>query len=367
MMSNRKPRKNSFLIWCTLSAVICAVCISMVFYMLRPIITDQSVVIQDPSIHLGNNQQYEASLFLFEFQGKLYFHAIDMPVSMSYYNGYLSVFDNGSARRVTQLNENVFATCEGFVYFESATDSAYDRDVSCYSISDNRELQLVTVENINSNSLQHGACFFGSDGVFYVPTNGSFTAFHPIIGDNVNESLGMNEMYIYGDNTIIIHQDEFGNTQISFTCPDKTSIVFDSKIISGKASVFPCHEGLLIHSEYYGNLLYFIEGDSGDLIELFTVPCDRSVSAVNVHEDMVFLSFKRYEDYDTVFAKRFENDNVEGTYRIDLRDYSVVKISDAVYDGLYIFDDTGIYACDDGYNIHKLDYDGKYLFTLLEN
>ena len=366
-MGNRNSKNQELYTWIAFLFLLFVVCTCLADSLLNPGITKQNIVIQEPSAHLGNNKQYEASLFLCESQGKLYFYAINTPLSMWHYNGYLSVFENGSIRRVKKLRENVFASHSGLVYYDSYTDDNSDRDVSCYSIVEDKNSQLVTVSDIGSDRLQHGACFFGVDGTFYVPTSDQRTAFYPIIGDQVNEPVEMQEMYVYGDNTLIVNQDIFSHMQISFESQEENNIVFDSRIISGKASVFPCSDGLLIHSEYRGNLLYFIEGDSGNLIELFTVPCDRSVSAVNVHEDYIFLSLLRYENYDTVFAKRYDNDTVEGTYKIDLRDYSVKKISNKIYNGLYIFDDTGIYACDEGYNIYKLDFEGNQLCTLLEN
>ena len=64
--------------------------------------------------------------------------------------------------------------------------------------------------------------------------------------------------------------------------------------------------------------------------------------------------------------KRSENDEMEGLYRINLLDGNIVKISDLFFDGLYIFDDTGIFACDEYCSIFKLGFDGEVIDTLLE-
>ena len=44
-----------------------------------------------------------------------------------------------------------------------------------------------------------------------------------------------------------------------------------------------------------------------------------------------------------------------------------VKLSDAVYTGLYIFDDEGIYACDGKGRIYFLDFDANVIDTLVQN
>ena len=61
----------------------------------------------------------------------------------------------------------------------------------------------------------------------------------------------------------------------------------------------------------------------------------------------------------------FENDNVKGTYRINLDDYSMEKISDMIFDGMFIFDDAGIFACDENNKVYKLDFDGNVIKRLL--
>ena len=50
---------------------------------------------------------------------------------------------------------------------------------------------------------------------------------------------------------------------------------------------------------------------------------------------------------------------MEGTYRISLKDYSVEKLNDNIYDGLYYFGDAYIYACDRDGGIYRLNLDGS--------
>jgi hypothetical protein len=143
---------------------------------------------------------------------------------------------------------------------------------------------------------------------------------------------------------------------------------YEAEIPYGEKNMIPCENGLLIHNETNGDFLYFIEAETGNAVELFAVDCIYALSAVNVHNGYAYLSFVRYTDWGplNIGGKRDENDELNGTYRICLTDYSVEKLSDDIYNGLFIFDDTGIYACNEDGCIYKLDFDGQRVLTLLE-
>lgn len=133
-------------------------------------------------------------------------------------------------------------------------------------------------------------------------------------------------------------------------------------------SLIRTDHGLLIHNRSsYGRgvMLYYVT-EAGELIELFAAPQLSSVSAVTVYHDTVYFSFMRTEKYGSIGELGFENDELIGTWRISLADYSAEKLSDRIYDGMYIFDDTGIYACDCYCDIYKLDFDGNIMDTLME-
>ena len=135
----------------------------------------------------------------------------------------------------------------------------------------------------------------------------------------------------------------------------------------GDKSLIPCETGLLVYNQTHENLLYFIDDKTGEVHNLFEIECMSSVSTVNIYENYVFLSFKRYEKWGGFPEKMLEykNDTVQGTYRIDLNDGSSTKISDEIYDALYIFGEGIIYATDSEGQIFKLDFDGNVTENLL--
>jgi len=131
----------------------------------------------------------------------------------------------------------------------------------------------------------------------------------------------------------------------------------------GEKSMIPCENGLLIHNEQEGNLLYFIDED-GKLSQLFTVDCMFSNSSVTVSGSDVYLSFERFKEHGSFGMRKYDNDELEGTYRISLNDFSAEKLSSAYYDGMYIFDESGIYATAEG-SVYYLDHDANVIATIL--
>ena len=136
-----------------------------------------------------------------------------------------------------------------------------------------------------------------------------------------------------------------------------------------KCELISTQFGLIVHCNGYSQdgkqYLYLIQ-PTGEAVELLTFPCLYSVSAINIFEDKLYYSIQRYEKYGEIGMTRYEDDEVEGTYIINLTDLSAEKISDMIFDGLYIFDDSGIYACDEHCNVYKLDFDGNVIDTLIE-
>jgi len=132
-------------------------------------------------------------------------------------------------------------------------------------------------------------------------------------------------------------------------------------------ALVPYQDGLLLMNNGSQNLVYYIESD-GTISSLFPeIPCKSTLSCINFYENYIFVSFLRrgeLTNYETF--EYYENDTLSGTYRIDMTDRSVKKISDNIYNGMYIFDDSGIYACNRDGDIHHLDFDGNVVNKVVD-
>lgn len=317
--------------------------------------TQKNIMFIGCQYYPGNSRQYEASVQMTVFEEHLYFSSESSGDS----GRALYVLKDGKIEQVTQLARDVMAMGEGFVYYSDADGDA-QWGLYCYEIASGRTTKVMPMErNVYGSCMDWYPSCFAEDGTFYLC---AYDTRWPVTGTVAGEPTQSPETYTLGGYRFytaerkLMRQEGSGIPQsLSADVPD------------GLKYMIPCEGGLLVHKQYGDLGLYFVEEASGEIVELFSAPCFYSVSALNVRGKDVYLSFKRFEK-EGLFGvyTRFRNDEMEGTYRICLENYAVEKISDKIYDGLYIFDDTGIYACDEDCRVYKLDFDGNVIATILK-
>jgi hypothetical protein len=329
-----------------------------------PYITDEPIEIQDASYYHGNNLQLNASVLMTSWDGQLYFYISDSgTINRSDYDRQLCLFHDGTISIVRRFDKQILAMKDGRIYLRTSTSEGGDHMLYCYNIAEDTETELVSFSWAGSFNHRDNVARIMADGVLYLRVCSDTQDYFPIEDSHVGEPETWQESYLFGEYRYVVAEDAYGARSIvRMTAGESSSYVYD--LPPGRLNVFFCEGGLLLHNEMFGNLLYYIEGNTGKLVTLFTIECARSVSAVNVHGTYAYLSFVRYEKDDTVFAKTYDDDTLTGTYRIDLVDYSAEKISNNVYNGLYIFDDSGIYACDVNNDIYKIDFDGDVIMKM---
>ena len=327
-------------------------------------ITSEEVSCTESLNNPANNQQAGANVWLGTYDGKIYFYPMiysDVRQQTVFYQ-YLSVFDNQSATRLTKLDGNIIGMQDGYVYYHAWPHEASlynDCGIYSYNISDDSKTLLFSLGD---------NCFDGyisSTGILYIPADESGEEFYSVSKDSISSGLEQKEFHELNGKFYSI--EGAASSQV-ISCIDENGkkTYLNREIPQGNKSIIRSNNGLLVHNEGQGELLYLIHGETNEVIELFTVPCHFSRSAVNIHGSSIYLSFSRSQfDSSGDFIIPFENDTLSGTYRIDLNTYSSEKISDSVYTGLYIFDSSGIYACDSNCHIYKLDFDGNVITTLL--
>lgn len=267
----------------------------------------------------------------------------------------LSQFENGAFRKVCRIDGGWIGIFDGYFYYEAAVKGEeYTYSVSSYHLEtgEHRSLTTVGIYSIMDT-------FFTEDGKLYVPADGDRTSYKVIGESEYLEEVRQYETYTIGEYSYVLEGKREQADLIRYDA-EGNRYSLEDEVPYGEKSMIPCENGLLIHNETNGDFLYFVEAETGNVVELFTVECIYASSAVNVHDGYAYLSFVRYTEWGPlgIGGKRDETDELNGTYRISLEDYSVEKISDEIYNGLYIFDDTGIYACNADYQVFKLDFDG---------
>lgn len=200
----------------------------------------------------------------------------------------------------------------------------------------------------------------GSDNVLYLVADRAENSGYPIHDSDVAALTTIPCSYEVGDLTYTMG----ATSDEELVCVDPQGNSTTVPLAASEKSLVPYQDGLLVLNTTDGNTLHYIT-PTGDVIELFRADDMHAESAVNFHGDYVFLSLQRYESWNGRAGTPAENDPVNGTYRIDMRDYSVEKISDTAYDGLYIFNGTGIYATDRFANVYQLDFNGALVEHLI--
>ncbi len=321
--------------------------------------------------HPANNRQHEASVWLGCDAEKLNFliRSVNSRLNQTDYHLWLSEVENTGIKKLYSLKKDrpisIVGSSNGFLYYWE-NGGLYGEDVLyCYSINNKTESILYS-----GSRHGHKTTYFANDGSVYIPLeveNKKVPQFLHILGDELLSVTSLKESYKLGDRTYAV-VSEYGDAVERIICTTMDGTQEELQL--GHAytrAVIPCNDGLLIHNEGCTDLLYWIDAD-GNLNNLFSVPCMSSISAVNVCGTDVYISFMRFEKFGDYGRLRYKNDTLEGTYRINLTSYTTEKINDQIFNGIYNFDDTCLYCCDEEGNIFKMSLDGELvpLLTVVE-
>ena len=325
---------------------------------------------QSPS----NNYQTHSKVWMGSENGKLYFYVIN-PISRRYqYDSTLCSIDAEGIHKIAVLRAsdkeyvNNFNLSNGFLYFSSDTYdfSTPSSKLICYDF--HNTINPFTILYRSYVSGQHSYPSNLDESIFFsLKDSNSHTSYLQVKGSRVISVSNSPETHILGNKTVIYDADyqHIGRVMVQ----DAQGLSKEIQMsYADERMIIPTEHGLLIHNYGPSDMLYYFD-ENGNLVNLFHADCYVSYSSVAVYNDRVFFSFDRYEKSGGGFLGmsgiRYENDSLIGTYVISLEDYSVRKLSDRIYSGLYIFDDSGIYACDNDCNVYKLSFDGEELGQIL--
>lgn len=369
-----KKRKIFLIVLCTLAFITGAVLMVKFLFMHPKSVTFSScpTEITYTGFHPGNNRQRTASVWLGCYNQQLYyFGGGKSSTNKTEYDDSLFVFQEGNLVEVAPLSRgkntiSILGIVDNYIYYREASRGDYTK-YKLYSYNlESKEESLLYCGDLRWTS----SMFFANDGSVYFqlrPVRGETTQFVHVLGQTVLGVEPLTEGYPLGESVYYV-VSEYHDVQVErILKTDADGNIELEEIPFEQAynrSVIPYEDGLLVHNERLNSLLYRIDED-GSVTELFNVPCMASESAVNIHETDAYISVVRYEKYGEKGMLRYENDSLEGTYRISLIDGSIEKISDMCFDGLYNFDDTCFYCCDKQGNIYKMEFDGTISPILL--
>ena len=329
------------------------------------------VVIGD---HPANNRQYRATVWMGVYADKLYFCSRKgMFSNRTEYGRKLYVFEDGEAHEVARLSQNVSEfhmmgqSGAHLYYWVKKWEKSKQYSLYCYDLSTNSK-QVIYQGEPNGKKTS----YFAEDGTCYFPLDvkhpEDVPQFVHVSGTEVLEVCPLTKGYPLGGKTYEVVAG-YGDAEAErILCKESDGTTTELTFEKGSCTraIIPCVGGLLVHNYNLPTMLYYIRND-GEMTLLFSLPCLTSHSSVQTCGSSVYLSVKRYESYGEIGMRRFENDTEEGTWRIDLKDGTKEKINDYIFCGMYNFDDTCIYCCDEDGNIYRMELDGEVSPILVRN
>ena len=318
-------------------------------------ITSEPVVILQAEYNPVNNMQTNTSVWMGTYNGQLYFYPKQYANfrKTTRFKKSISVFRNGGADVLLKLDlgQYIVGMNEGYIYYLE------NSNLYCYDVLKN-ETTLV--------STYCSPHLFTPTGSWLIRKDETDSKFYAVHGDTVESTPIEIEPYTL-NGKLYVRPDRYYHDFFTVEKQGEQEIVQDVPIQNESNCILYSEEGLLVLQKYDRNILRWICANSGEIVELFSIPDGHPDSAVNIHGNDVYLSFNRdFLNKETGNYYYMEEDPLVGTYRISLDDFSTEKISDSIYSGLYIFDDSGIFACDENCHIYKLDFDGNLISTILE-
>lgn len=334
--------------------ILCFVLVQSLKISLTPYqVTNAAIVVHQTGTDNNNVYQNNADVDIFPVNGTLHYFIKNWPPSLglrSKFSGKLCTIENGRIH-VLQKASIVYGNDDRFIYY------GFDDQLMAYDTQSGKASMLTQLPEYARYDvvLQSDGtlafftadtdteCFSVKNGTILEPQDGITAPSDYILG---GKQYSVRRGYVYCQGEDIT--DRFGDASFR--------------------AIVPYHEGLLLINDGYGNLMYYIQED-GRIVDVFPkFTCFCSESSINFYEHYIFVSFLRWEDWDEsgLGIKRFENDQLAGTYRIDIRDFSIKKISDKIYSGMYIFDDSGIYTCSREGDISKISFSGEELQLIVD-
>lgn len=371
-------RKNKFFLLvmvCTMALAIGVIVIANLSFIPPKAITLLNCPLEISCIgsHPGNYWQREANVWLGCYDGKLYYYGGNKDGSdKTKYDDSICVFEEGTLVELIQLPSHsknvveIIGIADHYLYYWECTNSDYDNKKLYYFDLETNKVSLLFCGHLSVNA----SMYFADDGSVYVPLfpeAGEAAQYVHVLGGDVLGIEPLIEGYPLGDSVYFVAKESSDVQVERIIQADLEGNIILEELPLGSAydrCIIPYEDGLLIHNGQLNSLLYRIDKD-GVLTELFSIPCLSSQSAVNIHGTDAYISVLRYEKYGEKGMLRYENDSLEGTYRISLIDGSVEKINDLCFGGIYNFDDTCFYCCDKDGNVFKMEFDGATSPVLL--
>ena len=244
----------------------------------------------------------------------------------------------------------------GLYYFwrNDLDDPSLEKELCCYSFREKKALPAGIILEKGERSVE----FFTPDGALHISIHGPKKRFYVLNQGAVVEEESEQDSYLLGELQFRLKHHE-GKASELFRVSQGGEQQVDLPW-ADERYLLPVEDGFILCNEGGEHLLYYLS-PSGEVNELFSIPCMVSQSAITVSGDYVFLSVERWEKSGTFGMLHYEDDQTQGCYRINWKTGEATRLSGDIYTGLFVFHEDYLIGCDENRNTVWLDHDFRVL------
>lgn len=307
--------------------------------------------------HYSNNYQFNSDIWICEYHG-MWFLLKGRELYQMERDGYKSLYS-------FQSLPSIIGHVDQYLLY-SMLNPLHQSDIEsqilcCYNLLDNTNTvlsdSLTRNVVINGSRIAFGMDYLFEDGTAFITSDfASRSGYYQFGQGKLEESTCVAAGFSVGETmyTVLAAGTEEKVYRIHNGI-EKEELLLPS---AARFTIIPAFHGLIIHAEEKGHFLWYID-ENNQVSDVFSADCMYSESCVAVHENYVFLSFRRWEGYKDIFPQRYKNDVLDGTWCIDLQDFSAERISEKIYKGMFIFDDSTICAVKEDGCIDQISFTGE--------
>lgn len=298
-----------------------------------------------------NYLQSEEGLQMYTYNGELYIlpckNAVAFPNGRAFYTlgaHGLQAVDTGTAYVDGREVPKSYVTMEdNYIYYNRANEKA-DYNLYAYNLDEQKEYFVYEGS---------GFLFRSGDGALYAKrtsssnTPNSITRYQCYLleGHQIGPAIDSPDFSEQVKSTRNIDGTTYRMTEYGLVC-DGADIYRLPKDDTLTDNFVPCESGMLLFSSAIPRRIYLANTSDGSVSQLLDFGfSDVNDGTIAVHGKYAYISYNSAD--------------MDVTYRLSIADGTVKKLNDSFYMSMFIFDDSGVYACEENGSIYKIDTTGE--------
>lgn len=348
---SKKGISNNRLFWITkrlflFATILCVIAAVSACSILKPHFKSDFSIPEDDTASCINYLQNKAKSFLHMYNGTLYV-----------FSGYsiYTLAEKGKLKLHYTMPPDIFKdeTLMSFVfvrnkfyYCEGKENYLREGNVSRYLwvIDLEKKERMLVSHDFYSEAIPHSSYFVWPEPDLFTE-NGKPQFSHAVLDETgvhyFNYSDGKEkytEVYHVGNSTVYVKYNWGGAPSIYVNKNGENEELF-SRHDRYRVEQLPDGSLLIMnHLDYLGpRCIAWIYGTDGILHELMYVEGSDVHACANICDGYYYCSLWRYKESGYFTGKKYDNDELEGTWKINMSTFEKTKISHKVYEGLFVF------------------------------